>query len=102
VSVNTPLLAKLLCDADLSSRHIKKISTVSPEFWLAVFWLLHFLVMLSSGYAIFWLLHFPVIASSGLIIYRLLRFQVIAFWELSLLGYCMFRLEHLHIIAFSG
>jgi hypothetical protein len=79
MSVNVPLLNKLLCDADLSSRHIKKISTVPPEFWLAVFWLLHFPFMLSSGYAIFWLLHFPIIASSGLSIYRLLRFQVITF-----------------------
>jgi hypothetical protein len=102
VSVNEPLLEKLLCDADLSSRHIKKILTVSPEFWLAVFWLLHFLVMLSSGYAIFWLLDFSVIASSGLSIYRLLPFQVIAFSSLTLLGYCIFRLEHLQFIAFLG
>jgi hypothetical protein len=101
VSVNAPLLESLLCDADLSSRHIKKISTVYPEFWLAVFWLLHFLVMLSSGYAIFWLLHFPVIASSGLSIFRLLHFQVIAFFGLLLLGYCIFRLERLQVRASS-
>jgi hypothetical protein len=48
-------------------------------FWLAVFWLLHFPVILSSGYAIFWLLHFPVIAFSCLSISRLLHFQIIAF-----------------------
>jgi hypothetical protein len=59
--------------------HLKKVSTVSPEFWLAVFWLLHFPVMLSSSYAILWLLHFRVIASSCLSISRLLHFQVIAF-----------------------
>jgi hypothetical protein len=67
-----------------------------------VFWLLHFPVMLSSGYAIFWLLHFPVIASSCLSVSRLLYFQVIGFSGLLLLGYCIFRLEHLQVRAFSG
>jgi hypothetical protein len=109
MSVNAPLLEKIIVQrqsqlpqAQLPPvAHLKKVSTVSPEFWIAVFRLLHFPVMLSSGYAIFWLLHFPVIASSCLSIYRLLHFQVIAFSGLSLLGFCIFRSERLQVRALS-
>jgi hypothetical protein len=102
MSVNAPLLDKIIvpCQSQLLPAQLPPVArlkkAVSPEFWLAVIWLLHFPVMQSSGYAIFWLLHFLVIASSCLIISRLLHFQVIAFSTgLSLLGYCIFRVERL-------
>jgi hypothetical protein len=82
MSINAPLHEKIIVQrrsqlppAQLPPvAHLKKVTTVTPEFWLAVFRLLHFPALLSSGYAIFWLLHFPVIASYCLSIYRLLRY----------------------------
>jgi hypothetical protein len=72
MSVNSLLVEKIIVQRRsqllpaklLPVAHLKKVSTVTPEFWLAVIWLLHFQVMLASGYAIVWLLDFPVIASS--------------------------------------
>jgi hypothetical protein len=67
--------------------------------------LLHFPIMISSGYAIFWLLHFTVIAFSCLSVSKLLHFQVIAFSGLSLLqiiassGWSIIRLEHFQAIV---
>jgi hypothetical protein len=112
VQNNCSFLHLLFTRAAVNLIRLNCQQTLLYIFWLAVFWLLHFPVMLSSGYAIFWLLHFPVIAFSGLSIFRLLHFQVIAFSGfiiISLLhfqvgassGYCIFRLERHQIRASS-
>jgi hypothetical protein len=64
-----------------------KVSTVSPQFWLALFWLLHFRlcyfpVMPKSGYCIFWLLYFLVRAFSGYAIFRLCQKTVLLHFPL--------------------
>jgi hypothetical protein len=84
MSVNVPLVEKIIvqCRSQLPPAqlppvaHLKKVSTVSPDVWLAVFWLLHFPVMPSSGYCIFWLCRLPVLVFLGYNIFRLLRFPV--------------------------